>query len=82
MLNSGETSTKTLVPVNLLKSVDLVGSMEPIIVISSVYVTVYAFEQLNDFIGSEVKTSGVSLVSQIVIDKLKLVLSLLMSCLC
>ena len=78
MLNSGETSTKTLVPVNLLKSVDLVGSMEPIIVISSVYVTVYAF----DFIGSEVKTSGVSLVSQIVIDELKLVLSLLMSCLC
>ena len=48
MLNSGETSTKTLVPVNLLKSVDLVGSMEPII--SSVYVTFDAF----DFIESEV----------------------------
>ena len=49
MLNSGETSAKTLVLDHLLsKSVDLVGSMEPII--SSVYVTFDAF----DFIESEV----------------------------
>ena len=49
MLNSGETSAKTLVLVHLLsKPVDLAGSMEPII--SSVYVTLDAF----DFIGSEV----------------------------
>ena len=52
MLNSGKTSAKTLVLVHLLsRSVDLVGSMEPII--SSVYVTFDAF----DFIGSEIMIS-------------------------
>ena len=50
MLNSGETSAKTLVLVHLLsKPVDLAGSMEPII--SSVYVTLDAFDFIVSLAG-------------------------------
>ena len=50
MLNSGETSAKTLVLVHLLsKSIDLAGSMEPII--SSVYVTLDAFDFIVSLAG-------------------------------